>query len=51
MTSTQETPQVVFEVRMDPEDYVAVKKNADWEGKTVIQYLVDYALRGGRRGC
>jgi uncharacterized protein (DUF1778 family) len=47
----EENPMVVFEMRMSPEDYVAIKKNADWEGKTVAQYMVDNAMGRGRRGC
>lgn len=36
---------------MTPEDYIAIKKNASWDGKTVAVYLVDHACGRDRRGC
>jgi uncharacterized protein (DUF1778 family) len=51
MALSPEEPKVTLQVEMTPEDYVAIKRNADWDGKTVAQYLVDHAMGRTRRGC
>lgn len=44
-------PMVVLEVKMTPEKYVRIKKDADWEGCSVADYLVKYATGDVRQGC
>lgn len=44
-------PTVNVPVTMTPEQYVAVKRDADWEGCTVAVYLVRRATGQVRRGC
>jgi hypothetical protein len=47
-----EEPKVIFEVTMTPEDYIAIKRNADWEGMSVPRYVVEHAAgRLFKRGC
>lgn len=47
--STQEL--VTVSVSMTPAEYESIRKNAQWAGKTVANYLVDEALGKNRRGC
>lgn len=51
MALSPEEPKVTLQVEMTPEDYVAIKKNSDWEGQSVAKYLVDNAMGRTRRGC
>ena len=44
-------PVVTVEVEMTPEQYVALKKNADWDGKSVAAWMLDEVTGHGRRGC
>lgn len=44
-------PLVHLEVKMTPKEYVALKKSADWVGKSVARYIVDEALGRNPRGC
>lgn len=46
-----ENPMVRFEIEMTPEEYVELRKDADWYGKSVGQYLVAKALGQIPRGC
>jgi hypothetical protein len=51
MTGETDEPFVTVTVKMTPEDYVAIKKQASWDGQSVAKYLVEYAMRRQRRGC
>jgi hypothetical protein len=48
---TEEEPQVVMTVYMSPEDYIAIKKNASWFGKSVAEYLVEHSMGRIPKGC
>ena len=44
-------PMVTFEIKMTPQEYVRIQKDASWFGKTVAEYLVAYATGNLPRGC
>ena len=44
-------PVVTLEIEMTPEQYVALKRNADWDGKSVGQWMLDEVTGNGRKGC
>lgn len=51
MESEDEEPVVTVKVTMTPEEYIAIKKHADWQWQSVARFLVDDALGKTRRGC
>lgn len=44
-------PLVHLEVTMTPEEYVAIKRDADWEGQSVAKWLITKAMGRQRQGC
>lgn len=43
--------KVTLTVEMTPEEYLHIKNDATWQGKSVAEYMVWKALGHQRKGC
>lgn len=48
---SESEPVVTLTVTMSPEEYISIKKTADWDGTSVAKYLVECAMGRLKRGC